>query len=287
MPKRRRDGAGRLPVIPVFIQGDAGRIFAIYHPPAAAAPDLGDLIFVPPFAEELNRSRHVVARQARALAARGCGVLILDLFGTGDSEGDFADCRWHIWRADVLAGAAWLRDRGRTRIGLWGLRLGSLLAMDVASRSDTPYSHILLWQPVLNGKLFLTQFLRIRVAAGMSKGVGGKLTTKELRETLRAGRMVEVAGYELAPDLAEAIDDLTMQPLGPASASGISWIEVVGDEQAGIAPGSSRLLEKWKSQNVSVEAKAIADPPFWSLMEPEWAPNLVVASTARVSGARS
>lgn len=274
-------------MIPVFIHSDAGRVFAIYHPPAAAAPDLGDLIFVPPFAEELNRSRHVVARQARALAARGCGVLILDLFGTGDSEGDFADCRWHIWRADVLAGEAWLRDRGRTRIGLWGLRLGGLLAMDVASRSDAPYSHILLWQPVLNGKLFLTQFLRIRVAADMSKGVGEKLTTKELRETLRAGRLLDVAGYELAPDLAEALDDLAMEPLGPASATSISWLEVVADEAAGIAPGSARLLEKWRNQDVPVEAAAIADPPFWSLMEPEWTPNLIAASTARISGARS
>lgn len=274
-------------MIPVFIQSDAGRIFAIYHPPAPGAPDLGDLIFVPPFAEELNRSRHVVARQARALAARGCGVLILDLFGTGDSEGDFADCRWPVWRADVVAGEAWLRDRGRSRIGLWGLRLGGLLAMDVASRSDVPYSHVLLWQPVLDGKLFVTQFLRIRVAAEMSGSNGDRLTTRDLRETLRAGRMVDVAGYELAPALAEAIDDLTMEPLGPGSASAISWLEVVGNEEAGIAPGSARLLERWKSQSVAVEAAAIADPPFWSLMEPESAPNLVAASTARISGAQS
>ncbi len=39
---------------PMFLKGPAGPIFAIYHPPAAGTNSLGTLIYVPPFAEEMN-----------------------------------------------------------------------------------------------------------------------------------------------------------------------------------------------------------------------------------------
>jgi hypothetical protein len=73
---------------PAFIDGSGGRLFTLYFAPDAAVSARGGLLFIPPFAEELNRSRHMVVKTARALAAAGWGVLLLDLFGTGDSEGD-------------------------------------------------------------------------------------------------------------------------------------------------------------------------------------------------------
>src|SRR3546814_1526626 len=60
---------------------------------------------------EMNRSRRMAALQARALAALGIDVLLLDLFGTGDSAGDFRDARWEIWREDAMAAVAWLGAR--------------------------------------------------------------------------------------------------------------------------------------------------------------------------------
>src|SRR3546814_18536068 len=58
----------------LFIDGPAGRLFAIHH---AAAPHcrqgLG-LVHLPPFAEEMNRSRRMAALQARALAALGIEI---------------------------------------------------------------------------------------------------------------------------------------------------------------------------------------------------------------------
>src|SRR3546814_14690353 len=102
----------------LFIDGPAWRLFAIHH---AAAPHcrqgLG-LVYLPPFAEEMNRSRRMAALQARALAALGIDVLLLDLFGTGDSAGDFRDARWEIWREDAMAAVAWLGARcGGREIG--------------------------------------------------------------------------------------------------------------------------------------------------------------------------
>jgi hypothetical protein len=45
---------------------------------------------VPPFAEEMNKSRRMIAEVGRRLEGSGVGMLLVDLFGTGDSEGEFA-----------------------------------------------------------------------------------------------------------------------------------------------------------------------------------------------------
>lgn len=55
-----------------FIAGPRGDLFTLYLPPDCAAPDRGDLIFIPPFAEEMNRSRAlsvILLRYARRSTA--------------------------------------------------------------------------------------------------------------------------------------------------------------------------------------------------------------------------
>ncbi len=71
----------------------------------------GALLYLPPFAEEANRSRRMAVLQARRLAARGWPVLLLDPFGTGDSAGAFHEARWELWLADAARAAAWLATR--------------------------------------------------------------------------------------------------------------------------------------------------------------------------------
>jgi len=56
--------------------GSRGALFAVYHPPAAGMASCGGVLYAPPFAEELNKSRRMIAQQARRLAAAGFGVLI-------------------------------------------------------------------------------------------------------------------------------------------------------------------------------------------------------------------
>src|SRR5690606_29370002 len=117
------------------------------------------------------------------LAALGIDVLLLDPFGTGDSAGDFGEARWETWRADAEAAVAWLGERCGGPVGLWGLRLGAVLAADVAAQANGRIAYLVLWQPVLFGERFLTQFLRLRVAAGMG-GQAVQETTKDLRARL-------------------------------------------------------------------------------------------------------
>jgi exosortase A-associated hydrolase 2 len=79
-------------------------------------PTLGDklhglMLFIHPFAEEMNKSRRMAAIQARAFAQAGYAVLQIDLKGCGDSSGDFGDATWQHWVNDVLLGIRWLRER--------------------------------------------------------------------------------------------------------------------------------------------------------------------------------
>src|SRR5579859_3077782 len=199
-------------VTPLFLESGKKRLFGIYHAPHPECQRRNSFIYVPPFAEEMNLARRMAALQARALAARGTGVLLLDLFGTGDSSGSFCDARWEFWIEVILAAADWLEDNGGVQIGLRGLRLGALLAAAVAADRPHRFKRLLLWQPVTDGKSMLTQFLRIRVASGMGNAAAGE-TTDSLRVELAEKRTIEVAGYELAVELAQSLDAARMRDL--------------------------------------------------------------------------
>ncbi len=80
----------------------------------------------------MDRCRAWLAEQARALAGIGLACLLLDLYGTGDSEGDLAALDWETWLDDVERTAAWFKARTGLAPMLWGLRTGALLAAELA-----------------------------------------------------------------------------------------------------------------------------------------------------------
>ncbi|MBN9422686.1 MAG: alpha/beta hydrolase, partial [Candidatus Accumulibacter sp.] len=115
-----------------FLPATSGQRYCLFHRPATEGAARGALVYVHPFAEEMNKSRRMAAVQARALAAAGYAVLQIDLHGCGDSSGDFADASWAGWLDDVELACAWLRARCAAPLWLWGLRSGCLLAAEAA-----------------------------------------------------------------------------------------------------------------------------------------------------------
>jgi exosortase A-associated hydrolase 2 len=256
-------------VRPAFIDGPAGPLFTLYHPPADGVPDRGDLIFLAPFAEELNRSRHMIARTARRLAANGTGVLLLDLYGTGDSAGSFGEGRLALWQDDVRAARHWLEQEGRNKIGLWAMRSGALLLPGLLD--DGSWTKLLLWQPVIAGKSFLSQFLRVGVAAGLTTGETGPSP----RDRLKAGETVEIAGYDLTPELAADLETAVLTP--PPGHLSLHWLEIAASApQPG--PMQAKAAAEWRAGGHDVVQKALKGPQFWTLQEPEWAPEMIEAS---------
>ena len=224
----------------------------------------------------MNKSRRMAALQARALAARGYAVLLVDLHGCGDSDGDFADARWHHWKGDLAAASAWLTARVERPVGLWGLRLGALLALDYAHTAAQPVAQLVLWQPVTDGAQFLTQFLRLRVAGAMLDQGAPGATTSALRAELAQGQTLEVGGYMLAPEMAASIDALNAAQLSPSCPT--DWLEIVAAPERPLPPGAGRVAASWQRPAVSVQTVACAQ--FWSTQEIVECPALIAATIA-------
>ena len=235
----------------VFLPVEPGHRFCIYHAPARGRAAGRGLVYVHPFCEEMNKARRMAALQSRRLASAGWAVLQIDLFGCGDSSGDFGDARWDIWRRDVENAVGWLRQRVRGAVSLWGLRLGATLAADFARDPGAAIEQLLLWQPVVNGEQFLTQFLRLQLAAEMLSAGAAQTGVGELRAALARGTSLEIAGYALNPHLASAIEALKLAQLFPAVRR-VHWLEVTAQAEPGISPASLRALEAWQGRGLEV-----------------------------------
>lgn len=247
-----------------FLPLDGGR-FCIHHEPITGDGGRG-LVYVHPFGDEMNKARRMAALQARRLAADGWSVLQVDLGGCGDSAGEFADARWEQWVQDVRAGLDWLRSRVAGPLSLWGLRLGATLACDVARDASLGLEHLVLWQPVVAGEQFLVQFLRMRLASEMLAGGAATTALRDLRNELAQGRSLEIAGYELHPQLAEAIvrqDLLT----GVPAVKRVHWLEIAPEPESPLRPPSRRVVDAWIKQGLAVDASVVPGEPFWTTIE--------------------
>jgi len=260
---------------PVFLSGDAGQRFCLFYP-ASGGVAHGALIHIHPFAEEMNKSRRIVAIQSRALALAGYDVLQIDLAGCGDSEGDFVDANWQVWLADVLLAYRWLRGRSSAPLTLWGVRLGCLLAVDVAEHLPEP-ANFLFWQPVILGRLHWQQFLRLKWAGEL---LGGEVkgVVKETEDRVAAGLPVEVAGYTVSARLARSILQSELRPAFRTAR--LTWLEVSRCERADLPAPSRQAIDCWLAAGFAVDAVVVHGVPFWQTTEIEEVPTLVEATLA-------
>ncbi len=251
---------------PFFLPGQAGELFALCTHPAPGTDNGVGVLYCPPFGEEQNRTRVTVGRCARALSALGYTVLQVDLYGTGDSQGEFAEGGWATWTDDLLRAAEWLSGQGDVqRLSLWGLRLGVPLALSVLAKlPEQQAMRVLAWHPVIAGKQFLSQFLRLRVAAGLMDEQTGE-TVGSLREQLANGQTLEVGGYAVSAALAQDLDNIDLKGAHPAAP--VDWLEIVSNPERPLTPISRKLIEQWEAQGVQVSAQSIVGETFWSTPE--------------------
>ena len=211
-----------------FVDGPNGRLFTLRVSPRSRPRCR--VLMVAPLAEEMNKSRRVMVSCARSLALSGCEVLIFDPSGTGDSAGDFGDVSWAMWTQDL----AWVTDWFEREVVadctvLVAIRAGLLLVPDIFGGGQDPRC-LIAWQPVFSGSTYLQQWLRLRIMS--SRFTGQNESLKDLRAAFEQGESVEVGGYTITPELANALGDITL----------------VGDEFAGtpvrifeIKPGGGEL----------------------------------------------
>ena len=252
----------------------------VLHRPDRAGGEAGAFVYVHPFADEMNKTRRMAALQSRALAAAGWIVLQIDLFGCGDSAGDFAEATWSRWVDDVVDASVWLRQQYGFAPMLWGTRVGCLLAAEASQRMPAP-PNLLFWQPVVSGKRFMQQFLRLKLATQLFGGDDREReSTEGLRQQLTRGQSVEIGGYQLSPALALAIDKSELSP--PKAPARAAWFEILSGPEASISPALQTRLQAWEASGVPVDVHAIEGPAFWQTQELSECPDLIDASVSAV-----
>jgi exosortase A-associated hydrolase 2 len=263
---------------PYFIDGPTGKLFAVHHAPQQTDRTTGHVLVAPPFNEEMNRCRAMLTMLARGLSEIGLGLLVLDPSGTGDSHGEHVDARWSDWLADLEAGRRWLDAQPGGCRAVLGIRLGAILAAQLAAESDTADKRLALalWQPVIDGKSHLTQFFRVRIAAQMDRTDLPKETTASMRAQLAAGQPTEVAGYELHPELTRAIDAAALANHRPTAGTPLLWLENALDAEGAITPASRQFLAHWPGPDVAAAVCTFSGPAFWQVHERMLAPDAIV-----------
>jgi exosortase A-associated hydrolase 2 len=263
------------PVQAFFLDGAPGQRFGLLHTPPSGQPVRGHLVYVHPFAEEMNASRRMASLQACAMAQAGFAVLQIDLKGCGDSAGHFEEASWDDWVDDVVLAQRWMRERWTGDAWLWGLRAGCLLAAQ-ACRLDGRPAKLLLWQPVLSGKQHLQQFLRLQLAGDMVRGESGRGNTSHLAALLAQGEAVEVAGYTVSPTLAQGLAQADLQAL-PAG-SHIVCLERGDDKAAAVSPALSNQLQHWQASGCHAQASVVPGAMFWQQQEAPDSPGWLACS---------
>jgi exosortase A-associated hydrolase 2 len=298
-----------MPATPFFLPTAGGQRFCLLHA-SGQWPELpvASILYIHPFAEELNRSRRMAALQCQAFARAGFEVLQMDLGGSGDSAGHFADATWEGWVADILAARDWLAARQQKRLGdtpihaiarpdgnpalwLWGLRAGCLVAAEVARQAVAQPANLLFWQPVTQGAVHLAQFLRLKVATDLVRGGNSENADRAgkagpagevaananptPRQLLAQGNPVEIGGYALSPALATGLEaaHLNGLPVG----SRVICLEftpatsLATDAAAvlSLSPALASQIDRWQNQGVNAQGFATPGAPFWQTPEVE------------------
>lgn len=256
-----------------------GRRLIVLHR-AATSPARGLVVHAHAWADEMNKSRRMVGQQALRLAEAGFTVLLPDLFGCGDSEGEYAQATWDQWVQDLVQAAEWGRSlEPDAPLWWWGTRTGALLACQAAQRHGQP-SSLLLWQPTPSGATLLQQFLRLKAAAEMITQ-GAKGVVDQLKRDLADGHTIEVAGYELNRQLTDGLAEARLSPFDGLKR--VVWLEVSAQADSTWSPASSRAMQAWWQASPRFDAQIVQGGMFWQSVEIEDAPALWEATLAQLA----
>ena len=259
---------------PGFLPTGNGTLYLVCFRPAQESGKA--LVFCPPFAEEMNKCRRMMVLAAQRLAANGVTTVLVDLVGTGDSSGQFGDATWDAWCANVAATLEWLAEQRDYEVSLCGVRVGAALALDVARSAQV--DNLVFWQPVISGSTYMTQFLRLKLAAQLHDS--GGLTTDELRARLSGGESVEVAGYDLTPGLLAAVDAVDLRSEDWRPSIPVRWLEVVSESRPKPGILSQRVMDTWREEHVLIDDSVVVGDPFWATTEITLVPDLIDATVS-------
>ena len=179
-----------------FLQPElaGARTVATLHRPVRDAGAIG-WVFCHSFgAEQVNLAR-LEALVARDLAVQGFPVLRYHGRGYGDSQGEIEEVTLTSHLEDAEAAAEVLvAEAGVRAVGFGGARLGGLVAGIAAERAGN--EHLALWDPVVEGRVYVEQMLRRRALAAIV--TQSRESIQGVKQTLEGGGSIDLAGIRFS-----------------------------------------------------------------------------------------
>ncbi len=245
-----------------LLSGRNHKIFlAHYFPKACTSVDEHRVvILVPPFAEEMNRSKRMFVLCAQKLSEIGLNVICFDYAGTGDSEGEWGDFSYADWYQNFLDVYNYSQTKGFQSVDIISLRFGSLLSADAIVNECIAINNCIFWDPVEKGESFIRQLIRTKIAAEMSLAENKSEKYNYLNELDQHG-YIEIAGYKLTEELIESIKSLKLSDY----LEELTKMSVVHWMQLGLNLAKPRCLNENILQTLSF--KSVEDIRFWMQQE--------------------
>lgn len=239
------------------------------------------VVILPPFAEEMNKCRHLLSAVMRKLAANGFSCYMLDNYGTGDSEGDLDNATTAIWRADLQQLLATLAADGYSNVSFVAVRFGALQLFDLLNQTTLPLpvAQIVFWQPIFDIAKFWQQFSRIKIAEIMASGTKG--SQKEFEQQLAAGQSIEIAGYPISPAFYHSLQGMNTALPALLSDITLSWFET---SQLDTIPLAVQKMRQQLQQQTNVNFVLLKTEPYWKTTELASADELITATVRQLGG---
>jgi len=128
----------------------------------------------------------------------------------------------------------------------------------------------------------MTQFLRLRVAADLASGTRS-LTVKDLQQQLSQESAVDVAGYELSPQLYSQSQSLSLLEDQSAPVEfPVALMEIGSKRGDELSPGVQSLRDRYAQKGAQTSTLKIVGEPFWQTPEITLAPELIPATVQAV-----
>ena len=184
----------------LFIEGDV-RLFGFLFLPEPELRKTIGFVVIHPFAEEKKSSHRTLVELSRELYKKGFPVLMFDLRGCGDSEGDFASIRLSDWLTDIDRAISVLKLHTQLlKLGIIGLRLGAYLSLCYTSLHPNISEYIWI-EPVIKPLDYLRKSLRHKLMKELCTDGAITSTRDSLLQNLQHNISIDFDGYEIGSGL--------------------------------------------------------------------------------------
>lgn len=100
------------------------------------------------------------------------------------------------------------------------------------------------------------------------------------QQLAKSGANLEVAGYEIHPELAAAIDNARLGDYAPPPTTPLAWLESATGDKLDPSPASQNVLAGWEATGCKATHLPFVGPAFWQVHERVLAPSIVEQTTA-------